>query len=355
MKTFKHLFGQICSFENLLAASEAARRRKNRKQSAAHFYLNLEHNLWNLHEELTTHHYQPGQYRMFTIYDYEKARLISAAPFRDRVVHHALHRVIEPLFDRQFIHDSYACRTGKGTHRAVQRFQHFAVKNRYVLKCDIKKYFPSIDIDILKQMLKKKIRDDRTAWLCNIILDSSTPQEPIMHYFPGDTLFTPQERLRGIPIGNLTSQFFANVYLDGLDHFAKEVLQCKYYIRYVDDIAIFSNDKRLLWEIKSLIEEYLISLRLVLHENKCHVFQTAVGVAFLGYRIFPDHLLLRKENGYRFQRKLKRLAKLYHGNREEQDYAVQSVQAWISHAGHAHTGGLQRSLLANTPFAAMIR
>ncbi len=355
MKTFKRLYGQECSFENLLAASESARRGKNRKHTVAHFFLNLEHNLWQLHEELASQSYKPGPYRTFTIYDYDKARQISAAPFPDRVVHHALHKVIEPLFDRTFIYDSYACRTGKGTHRAVQRFQHFAQRNRYVLKCDIKKYHPSIDIDILKQILNEKIRDEGTLWLCHIILDNGNPQEAVMQYFPGDSLFTPLERSRGIPIGNLTSQFFANVYLDGLDHFIKEQLRCRYYIRYVDDFVIFSDDKGLLWKIKNLIEEHLISLRLRLHEHKCHVFKTAEGVAFLGYRIFPDHLLLRKENGFRFQRKLKRLIKLFHGSNEEQKFAVQSVQAWISHAGHAHTGGLQRSLLTNTPFAAMVR
>ncbi|MDW7679692.1 MAG: reverse transcriptase/maturase family protein [bacterium] len=349
MKTHKHLFDQVISFENLLLASDRARKGKSKKVSTSAFDMNLECNLWQLHDELSKQTYLPGPYREFTIYEYKK-RLISAAPYRDRVVHHALCQIIEPLFDKTFIYDSYACRVGKGTHRAVDRYTKFARKNKYVLKCDIQKYFPSIDHLILKEIIKRKIKDDKVCWLIDLIIDSSNPQEPVYLYFAGDELLTPIERARGIPIGNLTSQFFANLYLNSFDHFVKETLGCKYYIRYVDDFVVLSNDKKWLWQIKKEMENYLSDLRLKIHPQKCSVSPVETGIHFLGYRVYPDHRRLRRENGYRFQRKLKFLIREADGLPEEKQHAYQSVQAWLAHASHADTYGLQKALLKNTEF-----
>ena len=168
--------------------------------------------------------------------------MVSAAPFRDRVVHQAFCAVCEPIFERSFIHDSYANRVGKGTHRAVARYEAFRDRFRHVLRCDVYRYFPAIDHEILKADLRRRIACAQTLALAERIIDGSNPQEPVYRYFPGDDLSTPYERRRGLPIGNLTSQLFANLYLNGMDHYCKEVLRAAGYVRYVDDIALFHDD-----------------------------------------------------------------------------------------------------------------
>ena len=198
MKTYNHLFEQICSFENLLSAAKKAQKGKRSKQDVAMFNFRLEHELLKLQEELLNGTYQPGEYYEFYIFE-PKKRMISAAPYRDRVVHHALCNVIEPIFDKSFIYDTYACRKGKGTHRAVERFTQFCRKNKYVLKCDIKKYFPSIDHEILYELICHKIRDRRTLWLIKLIIDSSNEQERVLEYFENDDLLTPLERRKAFP------------------------------------------------------------------------------------------------------------------------------------------------------------
>ena len=170
-----------------------------------------------------------------------KERLVSAAPFRDRVVHHALCAVVSPIFEAGFIGNSYANRTGKGTHRAIAAYERYRDRHAHVLRCDIYRYFPSIDHEILKAEFRRRIACEKTLALMDRIVDCSNTQEPVQLHFPGDTLFTPFERRRGLPIGNLTSQFFANLYLDRFDHFATEVLRAP-YVRYVDDFALFHDD-----------------------------------------------------------------------------------------------------------------
>lgn len=230
MNRHKHLFDAVTSFANLLSASRKARRGKRDKAAVARFEYDLESELLRLQDELKSGRYCPGEYHTFWIED-PKHRLISAAPYPDRVVHHALCNVLEPIFDRTFIHDTYACRAGKGTHAAIKRFQLFARSNRYVLKCDVQKYFPSIDHEILLEEISRKLGCKKTMALIRRILENSNPQEEALHYFPGDDLFTPLERRRGIPIGNLTSQLFANLYLNRFDHFVKEELRQKCYLR----------------------------------------------------------------------------------------------------------------------------
>ena len=218
MKTFGNLYGQITSFDNLLLAARNARKGKRFQANVAQFDFQLERNLFQLLQELQSKTYRPGVYHSFIISE-PKERMISAAPYRDRVVHHALCNVTAPIFERTFIYDSYANRRGKGTHAAILRFQHYARRYPYVLKCDIRKFFPSIDHALLKQELRWKITCPDTLWLIDAIIDNSNPQEEHLVYFPGDDLFTPHQRRHGLPIGNLTSQWWGNIYLNRFDHF----------------------------------------------------------------------------------------------------------------------------------------
>lgn len=348
MKRYGNLWPQTTSFENLLIASRKARKGKRFKEETARFELNLEKELLRLQRELTEKTYKHGGYRDFFIYD-PKMRLISAAPYRDRVVHHALCNVIEPIFDRGFIFDSYACRSSKGTHKAVDRYTEFARKNTYVLKCDIQKYFQSIDHEFLLDAVSRKIKCPDTLWLIRKIIGTRKDRKVVL-YFPGDDMFTPVERPKGIPIGNLTSQFFANVYLDGFDHFVKERLKRRYYIRYVDDFVVFGNDKKRLSEIKAQTETYLEALRLRLHERKCRVYRVADGVPFLGYRVFPTHRLLNKENALGMRRRLKKMTRQYRKGEIPLEKVDQRIKSWIGHARHADTWLLRERLFSAAVF-----
>ena len=208
------LYPQIYNWDNFLLAHRKAARGKRSKEPAARFEYHLEDNLITLHDELQAKTYRPGPYDSFYIHE-PKRRLISAAPFRDRVVHHALCNVIEPIFERSFIHDSYANRVGKGNHRALDRAQFFARRYRYVLPCDVRQFFPSVDHAILRRILARKLPDPDVMWLVDRILESSMgvpSKEYQMIWFPGDDLLA-ANRPRGLPIGNLTSQFWANCYL----------------------------------------------------------------------------------------------------------------------------------------------
>lgn len=351
MKTYGHLFETICSFQNLLAAAARARKGKRLRPDVAAFHYELEPNLLRLREELLEGRYRPGAYRAFHIRD-PKPRLISAAPYRDRVVHHALCRVIEPLFERSFIHDCYANRRGKGTHRALDRCTEYARRYRYVLKCDIQKYFPGIDHQILKGILARRIRCPRTLALLGVILDSSNPQELALCYFPGDGLFTPRERRRGLPIGNLTSQLFGNVYMDGFDHWMKEVEGCRAYIRFVDDFLVFGDDKAALAALLPRIQRRLDGLRLRLHPKKCQVAPVARGVEFLGWQVFPGRRRLRRATGVRMQRRLRELAESYGDGRVSLERVRASVMSCIGHLKHGDTAGLRRAMFGPVAFAA---
>jgi retron-type reverse transcriptase len=349
MKRYGGLYERITSFENLYLAARSARLGKRHKQSCAAFEMNIEEGLTALREELLQKTYCPGAYREFTIYE-RKPRRISAAPYRDRVVHHALCRVIEPIFERSFIHDSYACRPGKGTHSAVDRFTTFARRHRYVLKTDIRKYFPSIDHEILFARIARKIKCPDTLWLIRLIIDTSNQQEENVQYYQGDNLLTPLERRRGIPIGNLTSQFFANIYLDGLDHYVKEDLQCRSYIRYVDDITVFGDDKQKLWKISRAMDGYISALRLTMHPDKTVVVPVNQGVDHLGYRVFPDHRRLRKDNVVRFKRRMVKMQNSYRTGQITLREVNSSVQSWIGHAKHADTYKLREKIFAGILF-----
>jgi len=349
MRRVKFLFGRVVNFENLLLAAEKAQRGKRFHPPVLRFNYNLEQGLIRLEEELRAHSYHPGPYHSFELVE-RKRRQISAAPYRDRVVHHALCNVIEPIFERSFIYHSYANRVGKGTHGAVDRYTYFARRYRYVLKCDISKYFPSIDHEILFRLIARKIGDPGVLWLVKTIIDASNLQQPVYEYFDGDDLFTPYERRRGLPLGNQTSQFFANVYLDPLDHFVKDKLRCKGYIRYVDDFVLFSNSKETLRQWFAQMGVFLGSLRLKLHPLKCHIWPVEHGVDFLGYRVYRDHRFLRRDNPVRCRQRLRLYQKQYSAGVLTLAELTQRVRSWIGHAIHADTYRLRSRLLSQFEF-----
>jgi len=350
MKTYKHLFENIVAFDNLLLAAKKAQKGKRFKTGTARFNINLEREILQIRRELIDGTYIPGAYTEFFIYE-PKKRMISAAPYRDRVVHHALCNVIEPIFDRRFIFDLYSNRKGKGTHRAVLRYQNFARKNKYVLKCDIRKFFPSIDHEILKEEIRRKIADTDALRLIDTIIDHSNEQETVIEYYPGDDLFTPHQRKRGLPMGNLTSQFFANIYLNRFDHFIKESLRCGSYLRYVDDWCCFDDSKDYLWEIMAEAVRFMESFRLRIHDEKPVVFPVTEGLAFLGHRVFPGYRLLKKDNIHRFRRKMKGWQRDYSSGRMEWEDIRNRVQSWNAHALFSDTYRLRQKLFSEFAFS----
>jgi retron-type reverse transcriptase len=349
------LYERLCSFENLLYAYRRAARGKRSRPDVAAFDYGLEGHLLRLRRQLLQHSYRPTAYHRFAIAD-PKPRVISAAPFRDRVVHHALCNVIEPLFEQRFIGDSYANRRGKGVHQALDRCTWFARRYPYVLRCDIVQFFPSVDLAILRRILGRVIRDDDTLALCDLILAGGahelTDQYDLV-LFPRDDPVDAAARARGLPIGNQTSQFWANCYLNPLDHFVKEQLRCRAYLRYVDDFLLFSDDKATLHRWKGEIIAFLAShLRLILHEHESVVAPAPDGIPFLGFRVFPDHRRLRRRNAVAFSRRLHALRQEYDAGKVDIETVTSRVQGWVAHVAHGDTWGLRTSLLARETFIA---
>jgi len=337
-------FTQIYAFENLYQAYRAARKGKRSKASVATFEYNQEEELLRLQEELVNETWRPGDYHSFYVHD-PKRRLISAAPFRDRVVHHALCNIIEPLWERRFVADSYANRIGKGTHRAILRSQQYARRYAYVLQCDVQQFFPSIDHEILRAALARYITDPAILRLIDQILlsgDGVLSEQYEIRWFPGDDLFAPI-RPRGLPIGNLTSQFWANVYLNSFDQFIKRELRCPAYVRYVDDFLLFAEDKQTLWRWKEALVARLAGLRLSLHEPQ--VFPVHTGIPFLGFRIFPDHRRLKKRRGVAFQRRFCSLYQDWLAGQIPRARLDASARSWAAHAAWGDTYGLRRAVL----------
>lgn len=349
MKRYGNLWHQIVDWSNLLLAARKAQKGKRFRDNVLAFNYNLEPELFKLQSELVDKTYIPGKYRSFRIYD-PKPRLISAAPYRDRVVHHALCTIIVPLIEKSFIHDSYANRVGYGTHRALRRFIDFARSSRYVLQCDIRKYFPSIDHEILKQIIRRKIKCSDALWLIDMIIDSSNPQDPVLEYFPGDDLLTPVLRRHGLPIGNLTSQFFANVYLNDFDHFIKEKLKVKKYLRFVDDFALFGDDWKILNQARQEIESYLTSLRLIIHPIKSQLFETSHGANFVGFRVLPDRVRVRNDNLRRARKRLKQLQIDYGHGKVSLKELTQRLQSWSAHLEHGDTYRLREDVFDQYTF-----
>lgn len=463
-KSYKSLFEKIVNFENLLLAAKQAQKGKRMKQNVAEFNFGLESELLRLQKELKNQTYAPGKYRHFYVND-PKRRLISAAPYRDRVVHHAFCNIVEPLFDKTFIEHSYACRIGKGTHRALDRCQKFLRANRYVLQCDISRYFSSVNHQILLSIIGRKIKDEKVMWLAELIINSVAGGEWVVarkrenkngegkelqgsndmekgdrigqNSLQGNGEFSPERNVwadepdaqggsfgsfehsrgpgqkayqgicpvsssclgftgrsrdpddsvqrtqlswpqrerknsyanrrnskddlrhtqetrhsplstnhsKGIPIGNLTSQFFANLYLNELDYFVKFDLRKRYYLRYMDDFLIFGNDKRHLHILKEKIREFLEkSLQLNLHPKKSIVFPTKSGVDFCGFRIFKDYRKLRKSNVKLFVKRMKQKQEQLRQGQIELSDISRSLQCWVAHVSYGNTYNLRKKL-----------
>ncbi|MDP8220123.1 MAG: reverse transcriptase/maturase family protein [Candidatus Stygibacter frigidus] len=349
MKRVKNLYDNLCCWENIYLAARKARKRKRSKSDVQSFEYDLEENLMHIQFELEQESYHPGKYRRFRVTE-PKERDICAAPYKDRVVHHALINVIEPIWGKEFYYHSYACRVGKGMHKAITVCHKYVRRNKYVLKCDISKYFASIDYEILKSILSRKIGDEKLLKLIYLVIDESPEQESPAVLFPGDDLYTLMERKRGIPIGNLTSQFFANVYLNELDKFIKHKCKVRDYLRYMDDFLLFSDSKEYLTEIRKELEKFLNGMRLELHSRKTQILPVKNGVKFLGFQIFRGRIRLQKENIRRFEKRMNIRQKQYADYEIDSDTIKQGIVAWIGHAGHGNTRRLISKLLYKYSF-----
>lgn len=330
-KTYNSLFDSICDFGNIHDAYLKARKCKRYNKDVLQFSSNLEEELLSLQNELSAGTYRTGKYRRFYVLE-PKKRKISALPFRDRVVHHAICNVIEPLFEKKFISDSYACRKGKGSHAGSDKLTELLKTSKrkwgvvYCLKADISKYFHSIDHTVLKGILRKTIRCRKTLGLLDEIIESVDEE-------------------KGLPIGNLTSQLFANVYLNTLDHYVKETMKVGYYVRYLDDFVLLSDDKKQLQVWRKEIEVFLNGVLKLDLNVKTSIFPVTQGVDFLGYRTWATHKLLRKRSIFGMRKKLQTLAKLYGKNRRTLEDIRRVLASWLGHARHADSHNVVKRVL----------
>ena len=344
MKRHKHLFEEFCSLENLFAASREALKGKRCKPGVARYFAEQEKEVVALAEALRTGEYRHGTYRYFTIHE-PKERVVAAAPFRDRVLHHAIVRMLEPIFERRFIEDSFACRKGKGTHAALRRAADFARRSRYALKCDVTKYFPSIDHLVLLRLLRRVVGDERLMDVIEEVIGSHC--DGVEREWAGDDLLAVTLRPRGLPIGNLTSQFFANVYLNELDQFVKHTLRVRGYVRYVDDFILFDDDRVRLRECGSAVREKLAELRLRINPDKYRLLPTRLGVDFVGFVSFSDgRRKVRTANVRAFKSRLRR--QLWQARRGRAPFSKvsESVRSWVAHTAHAQSWRLRRDVFS---------
>jgi len=339
MKSHKNIYYKIYKWENLLLAFEKARRGKTKKDYVIKFEENLIENLQQLQFELMTQTYKPKPLKTFILRD-PKTRKISKSHFRDRIIHHALCNIIEPIFQKTFIYDSCANQKGKGTLLAIKRFDKFKRKvskngkingwfnnnqiKGFCLKADIKHYFAEVNQKILINIIKKRIKDKNTIQLVIKIIKNYHNKE------------------KGMPLGNLTSQFFANIYLNELDYFTKQKLKTKYYIRYVDDFIILHSNKTQLISCKKEIRKFLKNkLNLQLHPQKSHITKLSYGIDFVGFRIFYHYKLLRKRNIKKMQEKIKQ-----HREGKITESKLNEIhQGWTAYAKWANPYKLQNNLI----------
>ncbi len=336
----------MATFRALRRAAMRALLSKRKKPGAAAFATNLEREVLRLERELNAGRFRPGKYVTIELFD-PKHRIVSAAPFRDRVVHHAVMSVVGPIFEAGFIANTFANRKGKGTHRAIEVYERYRDDHRHVLRCDIYRFFPAIDHETLKVDFRRRIACAQTLALLDRIVDGSNAQEPVNVYFPGDDLFAPYARRRGLPIGNLTSQWFANMHLDGLDHFVTERLGAP-YLRYVDDFALFADDVATLETWRAAIEAYLARRRLKLHPRKTVILDNRDPATFLGYDLLPGGKRRVPEDGVRrFRNRLRGIVDQVRAGAMTTAEAEAKITAWRAHADFAHAARLQRAILSD--------
>lgn len=353
-----HIFDEIIGLENLFLAWREFKKGKSKKSDVQEFEFNLEDNLFQLHQELKTKTYQHSHYTAFNVCD-PKPRRIHKACVRDRVLHHALFRILYPLFDKGFIFDSYSCRLGKGTHRAVNRLEKFTRKlsknnrqNIFALKCDIRRFFDSVDQNILLGLIRKKVQDDDAVWLLLKIIKSF---EKSPH--------------RGLPLGNVTSQLFANIYLNEIDQFVKHKLRIKYYLRYCDDFVILDKNvfypssrtcfgislrtENDIWERTSNNLTSLIGsiscflkekLKLTLHSDKIIIRKYGQGIDWLGYVVLPHYRVLRTKTKKRMFRKIKESKAKLNQDLVSRESFNQSLQSYHGVLKHCNSYKLKREL-----------
>jgi len=347
MKTYHHLYSQVCSTENLLLAFKKARKGKTLLEYVVVFEKDLDSNLAVLRTELLLHSYRPLPLQTFILRD-PKTRKISVSNFRDRIVHHAICNVLEPLFDRIFIFDSYANRKKKGTLAAIKRLEYFINKvghnktiitkfpekmkvRGFYLKCDIKKYFDNINHKIMLKLINTKVRDKELLFLIKTILNN----------------YHCKEQGFGMPLGNLTSQFLANVYLNELDQFVKRELKAKYYTRYVDDFVIVHNDIKTLHFYKEKIDLFLNhSLCLSLNKDKSIIQPLSRGVSFLGFRIFPYHKILKKKSIQLFYQKIAIFNENFQLKVIDYDPIYNYLEGWLAYSKQANTFNIRNRISA---------
>ncbi|MBI2110022.1 hypothetical protein HYT58_02520 [Candidatus Woesearchaeota archaeon] len=329
MKTHNHIYDQIISLDNLYLAYKKARKNKTTRGYVIEFEQDIANNLVNLHEELKNQTYLPKPLETFTLRD-PKTRKISKSEFRDRVVHHALCNIMAPIYDKIFIYDSCANIKGKGNIFAVKRFDKFKRKvskkpsiRGYCLKADVKHYFDEVNHDTLINIIKRKITDEKVIGLIKKIIKNSLNRD------------------KGMPLGNMTSQFFANVYLNELDYFVKHILRANYYIRYVDDFVILHNSREQLEAWKEEINKFLLEkLRLKLHPEKTRIIPISRGIDFVGFRNFYHSKLLRRRN----VRKMICKIALFKNNEISYEKLMESFQGWQAYAKWANTHKLRKEI-----------
>ncbi|MBI4017166.1 MAG: group II intron reverse transcriptase domain-containing protein [Candidatus Aenigmarchaeota archaeon] len=332
MKTYKNLWTTLCSFDNLFSAYEKAKHHKSTNTVVQKFEEHWRLHLCTLLKELRTKTYKPKPLETFVLRD-PKTRTICVSNFRDRVVHHALVNVLQSIFEPKFIYDSYASRKDKGTSAALQRLDSFICKVTtngkkvpetsnandvcaFALKADIQHYFDTVDHNCLLNIMSRYIKDKDVIWLVQTILN---------HYNSG----TPR---KGMPLGNWTSQFFANIYLNELDQFVKHTLKSKYYIRYVDDFVILHRHKSVLQEYEFKIKEFLAALKLELHPTKCKIIPLRCGISWLGFRVFYHHKLPRQRNVRKIWNRIKQLLDEYEEGKTAAVDVFETLQGWKGYA-----------------------
>jgi len=326
MKRAGNLIEKIADPENIRLAFFKALKGKREKKDAKEFSEHLKEEIHSIRKEILSGSIQWGEYYSFKIFD-PKERVICAAPFRDRVIHHSIINICDSVFESYLIHDSYACRRGKGLDAAIHRARSFSMHCSWYLKLDVRKYFDSIDHEILKKLLRQRFKDRIILSIFDQIIESYSKA-------PG----------KGVPIGNLTSQYFANHYLSILDHFIKEQLRCRYYIRYMDDFVVWHDSREDLKMIHNRIDEFLKDrLSLVLKPGCLN--RSEKGLTFLGYRIFPQAMKLSRRSRDRFRKKMR----LYHKKYERGEWTEEDIshrmEPLLSFVRRADSEGYRRHLL----------
>jgi RNA-directed DNA polymerase len=339
MKIHKNLFNQIINPENLFRSWDEFKRGKGKKIDVLEFEKDLEQHIFQLHRELRNKTYRHSHYVGFRICD-PKLRNIHKATVRDRVLHHAIFKILNGVFEPTFIPTSFSCRIGKGTHKGVDSVAEMLRKESsnntrhcYALKCDIKKFFDTVDHTILRAMLEIKITDADTLWLLEEIIEGFVSSQ--------SDLFT----RKGIPIGNLTSQLLANVYMNEFDQFMKKKLGVKHYARYTDDFVVVSKDRDYLQSLVPIVQQFLReTLALELHPEKVFIAKYSQGIDFLGYVIFPNHKLLRKRTEKRVVRKLKYRVGLHKQGTISKESLDQTLHSYMGILSHANTYRMSQEL-----------